>query len=81
MPIPLHEDIVTMAKADALMLFEAVREDTQQKASERRKVAAEWRQRLLTNDPDELLATLQDAELNGIPQDEIAAWYAGRGAR
>jgi len=81
MAIPLSDEIVAMAQADAKTLFEAALADTRQRPAERRGVAQEWAQRLMTDDPAELLQTLADAELNGIPDDEIAAWYAGRGGR
>lgn len=78
MSLPLYDEIVALAKADALMLFQAVREDTARKASEVRKVREDWKQRLGTSDPAELAETLADLELNGIPSDEVAAWFAGR---
>lgn len=78
MSIPLYDEIVELAKADALMLFTAVQEDTARKQSEVRKLRQDWRQRLGTSDPAELAETLADLELNGIPSEEVAAWFAGR---
>lgn len=78
MAIPLYDEIVELAKADALMLFTAVQEDTALKQSEVRKLRQDWRERLGTSDPAQLAETLADLELNGIPSEEVAKWFAGR---